>query len=79
MRQSADGPAGDPARAAAIIVQVAKRRDIPDHLPLGVWAVEGAMQLDERLLAQDRRWRMVSRSADFSEPYPEELPADAPG
>ena len=42
VRQSADGPAGDPARAAEILVQVAKRRDIPDHLPLGVNAVEGA-------------------------------------
>ena len=36
VRQSTDGPAGDPARAAEILVQVAKRHDIPDHLPLGV-------------------------------------------
>jgi NAD(P)-dependent dehydrogenase (short-subunit alcohol dehydrogenase family) len=39
VRQTSEGPAGDPARAAAILVQVAKRRDIPDHLPLGVNAV----------------------------------------
>jgi len=76
MRQSKDGPAGDPVRAAEILVRVAKRRDIPDHLPLGVFAVEGAIHLDEHLLAEDRRWREVSRSADFSEPYPTELPAD---
>src|SRR5580658_1298350 len=77
VRQSNGGPAGDPARAAAILVQVAKRRDIPDHLPLGVNAVEGSIRLDEQLLAEDRRWSDVSRSADFSEPYPVELPADA--
>src|SRR5580704_9278460 len=46
VRQSSDGPAGDPARAAAILVAVAKRRDIPDHLPLGVNAVEGSIRLD---------------------------------
>jgi hypothetical protein len=78
VRQSSDGPAGDPVRAAAILVQVAKRRDIPDHLPLGVNAVEGSVRLDERLLAEDRRWSDVSRSADFGEPYPVELPADTP-
>jgi len=78
VRQSSNGPAGDPARAAAILVEVAKRRDIPDHLPLGVNAVEGSIRLDEQLLAEDRRWREVSRSADFSEPYPIALPADTP-
>jgi NAD(P)-dependent dehydrogenase (short-subunit alcohol dehydrogenase family) len=78
VRQSNDGPAGDPVRAAEILVQVAKRRDIPDHLPLGVNAVEGSIRLDERLLAEDRRWSGVGRSADFSEPYPIDLPAGAP-
>jgi NAD(P)-dependent dehydrogenase (short-subunit alcohol dehydrogenase family) len=78
VRQSDDGPAGDPARAAAILVQVAKRRDIPDHLPLGVGAVERSIRLDEQLLAEDRRWSDVSRSADFGQPYPIELPADSP-
>jgi NAD(P)-dependent dehydrogenase (short-subunit alcohol dehydrogenase family) len=79
VRQSKDGPAGDPVRAAEILVRVAKRRDIPEHLPLGVFAAEGAILLDERLLAEDRRWKNVSRSADFSEPYPTELPTDTPG
>jgi len=41
-------------------------------------AVEGSIRLDEQLLAEDRRWSDVSRSADFSEPYPVDLPADAP-
>jgi NAD(P)-dependent dehydrogenase (short-subunit alcohol dehydrogenase family) len=78
VRQSSDGPAGDPTRAAAILVQVAKRRDIPDHLPLGVNAVEGSIRLDEQLLAEDSAWSAVSRSADFGEPYPIKLPADMP-
>ena len=76
VRQSAGGPAGDPARAAEILVKVAKRRNIPQHLPLGVNAVEGAIRLDEQLLSDDRKWQAVSRSADISEPYPTEFPAD---
>src|ERR1700722_9975014 len=39
VRQSSEGAAGDPTRAAEILVRVAKRRDIPEHLPLGVNAV----------------------------------------
>jgi NAD(P)-dependent dehydrogenase (short-subunit alcohol dehydrogenase family) len=76
VRQSTDGPAGDPARAAAILVKVAKRHDIPYHLPLGVNAVEGSVRLDEQLLSDDRRWRDVGRSADFGEPYPVDIPTD---
>jgi NAD(P)-dependent dehydrogenase (short-subunit alcohol dehydrogenase family) len=78
VRQSADGPAGDPARAAEILVAVAKRDDIPYHLPLGVNAAEGSIRLDEQLLADDLKWRDVSRSADFSEPYPVEFPSETP-
>jgi NAD(P)-dependent dehydrogenase (short-subunit alcohol dehydrogenase family) len=76
VRQSDDGPPGDPARAAAILVQVAKRHDIPDHLPLGVNATEFSIRLDEQLLAEDRKWHEVSRSADFNQRYPVGLPAD---
>jgi NAD(P)-dependent dehydrogenase (short-subunit alcohol dehydrogenase family) len=78
VRQSADGPAGDPVRAAEILVSMTKRADIPDHLPLGVNAAEGSIRLDEQLLADDRQWRDVSRSADFGEPYPVEFPTEAP-
>jgi NAD(P)-dependent dehydrogenase (short-subunit alcohol dehydrogenase family) len=77
MRQNSDGPAGDPQRAAEILVQVAKRRDIPFHLPLGVNAAEMSIAQDHRLLAEDEKWRQVSRSADFAEPYPAEFPPDA--
>jgi len=74
--REAGAPAGDPLRAAEILVQVAKRRDIPEHLPLGVNAAEGSIALDRRLLAEDERWQAVSRSADFAERYPVALPAD---
>jgi NAD(P)-dependent dehydrogenase (short-subunit alcohol dehydrogenase family) len=76
IRHSTAGPAGDPVRAAEILVQVAKRRDIPYHLPLGATAAEMSIRLDEQLLAEDRKWRAVSRSADFAEPYPAEFPPD---
>ena len=76
VRQNPAGPAGDPVRAAEILVQIAKRRDIPYHLPLGVTAAEGSIRLDEQLLAEDRKWSAVSRSADFAEPYPAEFPPD---
>jgi NAD(P)-dependent dehydrogenase (short-subunit alcohol dehydrogenase family) len=79
LRQDTGGPAGDPARAAGILVQVAKRRDIPFHLPLGVTAAEWSIRLDEQLLAEDRKWRDVSRSADFAELYPAEFPPDTAG
>jgi NAD(P)-dependent dehydrogenase (short-subunit alcohol dehydrogenase family) len=76
VRQNPDGPPGDPVRAAEILVRVAKRRDIPFHLPLGVIAAEASIRLDEQLLGHDRRWRDVSRSADSGEPYPVEFPPD---
>lgn len=67
--------AGDPARAAEILVRLSRRDDLPYHLPLGVNAVEGSIRQDEFLLAEDRKWAAVGRSADFAEPYPVELPA----
>ncbi|MFE1798688.1 SDR family NAD(P)-dependent oxidoreductase [Streptomyces sp. NPDC059517] len=76
VRQTAEGPAGDPVRAAEILVRVAKRHDIPDHLPLGVNAAEGSIRLDRQLLEEDQKWREVSRSADFAEPYPAPFPPD---
>ncbi|GHA70484.1 short-chain dehydrogenase/reductase [Streptomyces tauricus] len=76
VRQTAEGPAGDPVRAAEILVRMAKRQDIPDHLPLGVNAAEGSIRLDRQLLQEDQRWREVSRSADFAEPYPVPFPPD---
>lgn len=69
--------AGDPARAADILVRMSRRTDLPYHLPLGVNAVEGSLRQDETLLAEDREWAAVGRSADFAEPFPVEFPADS--
>jgi hypothetical protein len=41
-----------------------------------VTAAEGSVRLDEQLLAEDRKWRAVSRSADSAEPFPAEFPPD---
>lgn len=78
MRQNSDGPAGDPARAAKILVHVARRRDIPYHLPLGALASEWSIAQDRRLLEEDEKWREVSRSADFAQPFPADFPPDSP-
>ncbi|GAS87624.1 SDR family NAD(P)-dependent oxidoreductase [Mycolicibacterium brisbanense] len=72
--QSGAIAAGDPVRAAEILVKMTRRDDIPYHLPLGVNAAEGSIALDRQLLADDDKWRAVSRSADFSEPYPVPFP-----
>ncbi|AZS82940.1 SDR family NAD(P)-dependent oxidoreductase [Streptomyces griseoviridis] len=76
IRQSTEGPAGDPVRAAEILVRIAKRHDIPTNLALGVTASEGSIALDRRLLAQDEKWSAVGRSADSTENYPPEFPED---
>ena len=77
IRQSAAITAGDPVRAAEILVRISRRgSDIPYHLPLGVNAVEGSIRQDERLLGEDRKWSAVGRSADFAEPYPVDFPPD---
>jgi NAD(P)-dependent dehydrogenase (short-subunit alcohol dehydrogenase family) len=78
MRHSAAGPAGDPARAAEIIVNAVKRDNPPSHLLLGVTAARMAINYSNRQLAEATAWENVSRSADYAEPYPAEYPADAP-
>ncbi|MEN4476397.1 SDR family NAD(P)-dependent oxidoreductase [Mycolicibacterium cosmeticum] len=67
--------AGDPVRAAQILVRLSRRDELPYHLPLGVNAVQGSIRQDETLLAEDRKWAAVGRSADFAEPYPVDFPA----
>ncbi len=75
LRQNPEGPAGDPRRAAEILVGLAGRDELPEHLPLGVNAVEMSLAQDRRLLADDERWAAVGRSADFAEAYPVAFPA----
>jgi hypothetical protein len=55
---------------------MSRSTDLPYHLPLGVNAVEGSIRHDERLLAEDRKWAAVGKSADFAEPYPVDFPAE---
>ncbi|MFY9776947.1 MAG: SDR family NAD(P)-dependent oxidoreductase [Trebonia sp.] len=68
MRVNPAGPAGDPVRAAEIIVQAVKRGNPPSHLLLGVTAVEMALDYSRRQLAEAGAWESVSRSADYAEP-----------
>jgi NAD(P)-dependent dehydrogenase (short-subunit alcohol dehydrogenase family) len=77
MRRNPAGPAGDPQRAAEIIVNTIKRGNPPSHLLLGVTAVEMALGYSRRQLAEATAWENVSRSADYAEPYPAQYPADA--
>ena len=76
VRANPEGPAGDPDRGAEIIVRVAKRRDVPSHLLLGVNASDMALAYSSEQLSQTQTWGNVSRSADFSEPYPGVFPVD---
>lgn len=76
VRQSTAGAAGDPRRAAEILVRTVRRDQVPSHLLLGVNAVTMAQDHSCRQLSQATVWEKVSRSADFSEPYPVELPPE---
>src|SRR5882757_11020334 len=70
--------AGDPARAAEVIVKTVKRKNVPSHLLLGVTAVEAALRYSRSQLDEATTWRAVGRSADYAEPYPAEFPPDGP-
>ncbi|GAA0564565.1 SDR family NAD(P)-dependent oxidoreductase [Streptomyces antimycoticus] len=76
VRQSTTGAAGDPRRAAEIIVRTVHRDQVPSHLPLGVNATTMARDYSQHQLAEATAWEEVSRSADFGEPYPAQLPPE---
>ena len=76
VRAASAGAAGDPARAAGIIVRAVKRDTPPTHLLLGVNAVELALDYSRQQIDEATAWEPVSRSADFAEPYPAEFPPD---
>ncbi len=56
---------GDPARAARIIVDIARLNDPPLRLLLGASAVESAEKASRARAAEAEKWADVSRSADF--------------
>ncbi len=76
MRQAGPGAAGDPARAAEILVRAIGRDRVPSHLLLGVNAVDMALDYSRQQLAEATAWEAVSRSADFGESFPVELPGE---
>lgn len=72
-----DGPvtaAGDPKRAGEILVRVVKEPNLPSHFLLGAGAVHMAQTYSRGQLAEAATWEAVSRSADFGQEYPVDLP-----
>lgn len=76
VRRDSPGAAGDPKRAAKIIIEVAERVHPPTHLLLGTNAVDMALAYSNRQIDEASSWATVSRSADFAQPYPVPLPPD---
>ena len=65
-RDATDGKqAGDPARAARIIIDVVSSDDPPLRLLLGAGAVDATARASELRAAETEKWAEVSRSADF--------------
>jgi NAD(P)-dependent dehydrogenase (short-subunit alcohol dehydrogenase family) len=71
------GPAGDPDRAAEILVRAAKREQVPSHLLLGAGAARMALDYSRKQIDEAGAWQAVSASADFGAQYPVDLPANA--
>lgn len=70
-RTTAGTWAGDPARAARILVDVVNNPKPPLQLVLGATAVEMIELATEERLAELREWADVSRSADYPPASPE--------
>ncbi|MDT7665631.1 MAG: hypothetical protein QOD04_5187 [Pseudonocardiales bacterium] len=65
-RESSDGKqAGDPARAARIIIDIVALDEPPLRLLLGAGAVEAVDKSSRSRAEEAERWAEVSRSADF--------------
>ena len=66
--------AGDPKRAAEIIVRVVQGGDLPNHLLMGELAVTMSLDYSQAQITQASTWRELSVSADYGQPYPVALP-----
>ncbi|MBC2638455.1 MULTISPECIES: oxidoreductase [unclassified Rhodococcus (in: high G+C Gram-positive bacteria)] len=65
-REDTDGTqAGDPTRAARVIMDVVAAEDAPLRLLLGAGAVDLAEKSSRERAAEAQRWADVSRAADF--------------
>jgi NAD(P)-dependent dehydrogenase (short-subunit alcohol dehydrogenase family) len=71
------GAAGDPDRAADILLRVVRRERIPGHLLLGAGSARAALDYSQSQITEAGTWQAVSASADFGAEFPVELPADA--
>jgi NAD(P)-dependent dehydrogenase (short-subunit alcohol dehydrogenase family) len=67
--------AGDPERAAEILVRVARRDNLPTHLIIGGFAARLALDYSRSQIAEATEWESVSASADFGAERVE-LPTD---
>jgi NAD(P)-dependent dehydrogenase (short-subunit alcohol dehydrogenase family) len=67
--------AGDPDRAAEILVRTVGRERLPSHLVIGAGAARLAIAHSEQQIAEATAWETVSASADFGAPRVE-LPSD---
>ena len=70
MREMDGTQAGDPARGAKIILDVADLDDPPLHLLLGHTAVRMAREESERRAAEAKQWEEVSFSFDYPDTAP---------
>ncbi len=69
------GHAGDPDRAAEILVRIAKHDRMPSHLLLGAGAVPMALGCSQSQIDEATAWRAVSASADFGSEHPVDFPS----
>ncbi|HKC28518.1 MAG TPA: SDR family NAD(P)-dependent oxidoreductase [Jatrophihabitans sp.] len=75
--RTSGGPAGDPDRAAEILVALVKHDPLPSHLLLGADAARMALDYAHRQIDEAGTWQAVSASADFGADYPVALPLAA--
>lgn len=68
--------AGDPKRAAEILVRVASRAEVPSHLLLGAYAATAAIDYSTAQVTEATAWQKVSASADFGRTFPVDLPGE---
>jgi hypothetical protein len=66
-REYSGSQPGDPAKAAAVIIQVAGMDDPPLRLLLGSDAAKLAEQIEQSRMESDRKWRHLSLSTDFDD------------
>jgi NAD(P)-dependent dehydrogenase (short-subunit alcohol dehydrogenase family) len=67
LEEHAGWQAGDPAKAAQVILQVSELDDPPLRLLLGSDAVRYAGQADQARIESDAKWRALSESTDYDE------------